>query len=735
MAEDDVNLVGTLEKIVYSNPENGFLIGTFLTENSAIPITVKGIVFNTRERETLRLKGYWENHKVYGRQFSIREFMPVEPTSVEGMVRYLSSEVFKGIGEKTAQHIVNKFGKDTFKIIDSSPELLSKVKGVRKKQQKSLLAAWDEQRGLRDVMTFLRGVGISHSYAQRIFAKNGLNSIPLIKANPYQLTDIPGIGFLTADGIASNLGFNKNSPHRAAAGLLYMLGQQALNGHTWFPYQTLLEKTAQELDIQVEMLKSSIQQLLDDSLLHSEEIQNINFEEEKLISRPRYYKAEKRVAENIYRILNSEAYTIFEGESSLIDEQERKVGLQLDPAQRDAVEAALQHKVLIITGGPGTGKTTIVRFMLGLMRPRIPSIGLAAPTGRAAKRITETTGSAAFTIHRLLEASNIGFQRDRENPLEQELLILDETSMIDTLLMDSFLEAVPSASRLILVGDVDQLPSVGAGAVLLDLIESGTIPVARLDHIFRQAADSFITVNAHKVRQGNVPDFSALSQKVDAEKELLDFYFIKESNPEKIVEKILLMSTKRIPQRFELDPMMDIQVLTPMHRGVTGSIHLNRKLQEKMNPDAKGLQHREQWFRIGDKVMQQQNDYEKHVFNGDLGRIVCCDPKTKELHVKFEQGIVHYQAKEFDQLSLAYAITVHKSQGSEYSAVILPLTTHHYMMLQRNLLYTAITRGKQLVVLIGTEAAISKAVENEGTMRRFTGLQYQLSELGLTPLF
>ncbi|MEC7886716.1 MAG: ATP-binding domain-containing protein, partial [SAR324 cluster bacterium] len=300
---------------------------------------------------------------------------------------------------------------------------------------------------------------------------------------------------------------------------------------------------------------------------------------------------------------------------------------------------------------------------------------------------------------------------------------------------DSFLEAVPSASRLILVGDVDQLPSVGAGAVLLDLIESGTIPVARLDHIFRQAADSLITVNAHKVRQGNVPDFSALSQKVDAEKELLDFYFIKESNPEKIVEKILLMSTKRIPQRFELDPMMDIQVLTPMHRGVTGSIHLNRKLQEKMNPDAKGLQHREQWFRIGDKVMQQQNDYEKQVFNGDLGRIVSCDPKTKELHIKFEQGIVHYQAKELDQLSLAYAITVHKSQGSEYSAVILPLTTHHYMMLQRNLLYTAITRGKQLVVLIGTEAAISKAVENEGTMRRFTGLQYQLSELGLTPLF
>ncbi|MCH2265757.1 MAG: ATP-dependent RecD-like DNA helicase [SAR324 cluster bacterium] len=735
MAEDDVSLVGTLEKIVYSNPENGFLIGTFLIENSIRPITVKGIVFNTHEHETLRLKGFWENHKIYGRQFSIREFMPVEPTSTEGMVRYLSSEIFKGVGEKTAKRIVNKFGKDTFKIIDNSPKLLSKVKGVGRKQQKSLLAAWDDQRGLRDVMTFLRGVGISHAYAQRIFAKNGLNSIPLIKANPYQLTDIPGIGFITADGIARNLGFDKNSPHRAAAGLLYMLDQQAQNGHTCFPRPPLLEKTTQELDIDSTMLESSIVQLLEDRLLNSEKIKDSNGIEQELISRPRLYLAERRIAENIYRILNSEAYTNFEGEFSLIEEQERKVGLKLDPVQKEAVEAALQHKVLIITGGPGTGKTTIVRFMLGLMRPRIPSIGLAAPTGRAAKRITETTGAAASTIHRLLEASNMGFQRDRENPLDQELLILDETSMIDTTLMDHFLEAVPSASRLILVGDVDQLPSVGAGAVLLDLIESGTIPVVRLDHIFRQAADSFITVNAHKVRRGEVPDFSRLIQKDNAEKELLDFYFIKESNPEKIVEKILLMSTERIPQRFELDPMLEIQVLTPMHRGVTGSLHLNRKLQEKMNPAGISLEHREQLFRIGDKVMQQQNDYEKQVFNGDLGRIVNCDPKTKELHVQFEQEIVHYKAKELDQLSLAYAITVHKSQGSEYAAVILPLTTHHYMMLQRNLLYTAITRGKQLVVLIGTESAIRMAVENEGTMRRFTGLQQQLSELGAAPLF
>ena len=735
MAEDLVTLVGTLEKILYTNPENGFLIASFLIENSIRPVTVKGIVYNTMEHESLRLKGYWENHKIYGRQFSIREFMPVEPSSEEGMVRYLSSEVFKGIGEKTAQRIVKQFGKDTFKIIDGSPKLLSKIKGVGKKQQKTLLDTWDEQRGLRDVMTFLRGVGISHAYAQRIVAKHGMNSIPLIKANPYQLTDISGIGFLTADGIAHNLGFDNNSPHRATAGLLYMLEQQALNGHTCFPRQDLLKKTEEELKIDSAIMESSIQQLLEDHLLNRETIDDAAAVAQELIFRSRFYKAERRVAENIYRILNSEAFTKFEGETSLIEEQERKVGLELDPAQREAVEAALQHKVLIITGGPGTGKTTIVRFMLGLLRPRIPAIALAAPTGRAAKRITETTGAAASTIHRLLEASNMGFQRDRENPLEQELLILDETSMIDTLLMDSLLEAVPSASRLILVGDVDQLPSVGAGAILLDLIESGSIPVVRLNQIFRQAADSYITVNAHKVRRGELPDFGSSSPQTDVDNQLLDFYFIKESDPEKIVKKILLMNSERIPQRFELDPMMDVQVLTPMHRGITGAIHLNRKLQDMLNPDAKGLEHREQWLRIGDKVMQQQNDYEKQVFNGDLGIIVNCDTKTKELHVQFEQDIVHYQTNELDQLTLAYAITVHKSQGSEYSAVIMPITSHHYMMLQRNLLYTAITRGKQLVVLIGTEAAIRKAVKNEETTRRFTGLLHQLSELGASPLF
>ena len=728
MSTEEVTLIGTLEKILYSNPENGFIIGTFLTENTIRPVTVKGIVYNNVVHETLNLKGNWENHKIYGRQFSFREFMPVAPKSEEGMIRYLSSEIFKGIGKKTAQRIVNKFGNDTFKIIDNSPELLSKIKGVNRKQQKSLLNSWEEQRGLRDVMTFLRGVGISHSFAQRIYAKHGMNSIPLIKANPYLLTDISGIGFLTADGIAHNLGFDKNSPHRAAAGLLYMLEQQVLNGHTCYPLPDLLEKTAPELLIDKTILEESLNQLIEDRLIYCAEQNDENGERQKFIARMRYYRAEQRIAENIFRILKSKAYTIFESESSLIEEQERKVGLKLDEAQREAVNAVLKYKVLIVTGGPGTGKTTLVRFILGLMRPKIPSIALAAPTGRAAKRITETTGSSSSTIHRLLEATNVGFQRNRENPLDQELIIIDETSMIDTLLMDSFLEAVPSASRLIIVGDVDQLPSVGAGTVLQDFIKSGSIPVVRLNHIFRQAYGSFITVNAHKVRRGELPSVNKSSKQSDLKNQLQDYYFIEESDQNKIVEKILLLNTERIPQRFKLDPMKEIQVLTPMHRGITGASQLNRNLQEKINPDAKGIEHREQWFRVGDKIMQQQNDYEKQVFNGDLGRVVDCDQDSKELYVKFEQSHIHYKSNELDQLTLAYAITVHKSQGSEYSAVIMPITTHHYMMLQRNLLYTAITRGKQLVVLIGTSAAVRIAVQNQGTLNRYTGLLNQFSE-------
>lgn len=723
MPHDQVTLTGTLQRIVYSQPESGFLIGRFLVDDTETAITVKGTVFNVGDHETLKLKGRWHEHPTYGPQFEISEFMPVRPTSLDGMKRYLASGAFKNIGEATAQKIVARFGEDTFETIDRNPQALLRSKVLNRKQFKSLTASWGEQRELREVMSFLHGLGISASYAKKIHDEYGLSSIATIQDNPYRLTEVAGIGFLTADGIARRLGFDENSPERAAAGLLYMLDQQALNGHTCYPEPELSGQTSSELRIHPDVIAGALQQLRRDRLVKAMEPEEGN-QQPTLIARPRFYYAEQRIAENFTRILNTKGFTDFPDPAPLIAEQEQRQKLRLDPIQREAVEAALQHKVLIITGGPGTGKTTIIRFILMLLRPHIPAIALAAPTGRAGKRLAEATGAGASTIHRLLEANNFGFQRNRDEPLEQELLVLDESSMIDTLLMDSLLDAIPSQSRLVLVGDVDQLPSVGAGAILLNCIECGQVPVVRLEHIYRQGEGSRITLNAHAVRQGQLPEL----ERVDASGPLRDFYFIREPEPEQVVEKILTLATKRIPERFGMDPLFDIQVITPMHRGVTGTVNLNTRLQAVLNPEGKGLEYREREFWIRDKVMQQQNNYDKQVFNGDMGVIVGCDPVSKNLHVQFDQEVVQYEGKELEQLALAYAISVHKSQGSEYPAVVMPLTTHHYVMLQRNLLYTALTRGKQLVILVGTEQAVKQAVRNDQTLTRYTLLPHEFSQ-------
>ncbi len=725
MNESEITLVGTLERIVFSNPENGFLIATFRKEKSVTPITIKGTVFDVQDQQTLRLKGRWETHPQYGRQFSVSEFMTIEPTSLEGIQSYLASGVFPGIGEKTAARIVKKFGERTFTVIDETPDELLKVKRFTKKQLKGVLEVRESQREFRDVMTFLHGIGISRAFAQRVYSAYGMNAIPVIKSNPFQLTEVSGIGFLSADAVARKLGFDENSPQRAAAGVIFMLEQQALNGHTCFPHNSLREKTVEELRIRKDVVSPTLERLREDRLITGITGSSPDGQTLEMLARPRFANAEQRIVENLHRILESEAFTSFGREDRLLAAEEKRLGIQLDSVQLDAIYASLQNKVLIITGGPGTGKTTLVRFILGVMSRRIPSLALAAPTGRAAKRLTETTGKQASTIHRLLEADNLGFQRNRDQPLEAELLIIDETSMIDTLLMDALLEAVPSPARLVLVGDVDQLPSVGAGMVLRDLIDSGMIPVVRLERIFRQAANSLITVNAHNVRQGVLPELPDSR----ASAELQDFYFIRETEPERIVDKVVLMANERIPARFGFDPFLEIQVLTPMHRGLTGSINLNRRLQAAMNPEGKGFELHEQHFKVGDKVMQQQNDYDKQVFNGDMGMIRACDPQSREVHVEFDQGIVRYNGKDLDQLALAYAISVHKSQGSEYAAVLLPFTTHHYVMLQRNLLYTALTRGKRLVILIGTEKAVRIAVNNAEAHTRYTALPQQFQEL------
>ena len=731
MSEEEATLIGTLERIKFSNPEDGFLIGTFLEEKSKNSITIKGYIIGVKDSQTLQLKGLWEIDPKYGKQFRIKESMPIEPTNREGILSYLSSGDFPGIGPKTAERIFDMFGEKTYEIMDEDPEQFLKVKGIGKKQLISVKEGREDQRGYREVMTFLGSLGITEAFKAKIYAKYGLNCISLIKENPFDLTEIKGIAFVMADNIARNLGFDQNSPKRAACALVYMLEQEAQNGHTCFPQKTLLDKTIEEMHkstngpIKIQILENSLGKLIEERFIKCITNDEQTDSRSDILAIPKFYYAEQRIVENFQRLIDSEAFTKFDAERDLIASQESRLGIELDAVQLEAIHAALQNKVLIITGGPGTGKTTLVRFILGLMSRRIPSVALAAPTGRAAKRLTETTSYQASTIHRLLEADNMGFQRNRDQPLESELLIIDESSMIDTLLMDALLDAISSSARLVLVGDVDQLPSVGPGMVLRDLIESELVAVVRLERIFRQAEDSLITSNAHHVRLGHLPELP----RGETTEKLKDFYFIRESDPEQIVEKVTRMVSKNIPERFGFDPFQDIQVLTPMHRGVTGSINLNRSLQSVLNPDGTGFEHREQWFKTGDKLMQQQNDYDKQVFNGDTGRIVFCDPKSREIHVSFDQGIVRYTAKEIDQLALAYAISVHKSQGSEYPALILPLTTHHYMMLQRNLLYTALTRGKQLVILIGMEKAVAMAVKNEEARTRHTSLPRHFREM------
>jgi len=671
--------------------------------------------------------------------------MTVEPNTREGIERYLASGVFPGIGPKTAERIYQKFGEKTFEILDQDPEQLLKIKRFTRKQLQAVKEGREEQQGYREVMTFLHGIGISQAFANRIYAYFGLNCIPNIKSNPYQLTKIEGISFRRADEYAQKIGFDKNSLERAISGLIFVLNKQSDNGHTCFPRKELVKIANEELDIDLKIIDDALNYLIKERFI--KEIKNRNeFDDNQFLITKDFYYAEKRIAENFYRLAESESIIKFDTEKELISSEEKRLGIKLNNIQLEAISKAIQNKILIITGGPGTGKTTLIRFIIGLMMRKGSSVSISAPTGRAAKRLSETTGRNAVTIHRLLEFGYIqvdsesangingndrkgnerfGFQRNRENPLESEVVVIDESSMIDTLLMDALMEAIPSSSRLVFVGDVDQLPSVGPGMVLRDLIESKMVSVVRLDQIYRRSEDSLITTIAHQIRKGDIPKF----KKNNDPKILEEFYFIPEKDPDKIVNRVTQMVSKNIPDRFGFNPFRDIQVLTPMHRGITGSKNLNNRLQDVLNPDGSGFKFREQIFKIGDKLMQQRNNYEKEVFNGDMGRIISCDTKTQEIHVSFDQGIVRYTAKEIDQLALAYAISVHKSQGSEYPALILPLTTHHYMMLQRNLLYTALTRGKQLVILIGMEKAVAMAVKNEEARTRHTSLPRHFREM------
>jgi exodeoxyribonuclease V alpha subunit len=633
------------------------------------------------------------------------------------MRKYLGSGLIRGIGEATAARLVQHFGFDTLDVIDRHPERLEEVEGIGPKKRQSISSAWEEQRAVREVMLFLQSHGVSTSFAYKIFRCYGVRAISLVKENPYRLAvEIPGIGFKSADRIASAMGIPKDSPQRAKAGVLHALSGFADGGHLFAPRRQLASAAADLLGVEPELADRAMTELAGEGLLVLERgVQGDPVYKQHL------FAAEKRSAERLRAILAAEASPMEIHTERALQWFEGREGIHFDEPQREAVRRAVKGKVLVITGGPGTGKTTIVRAIVRILERKEKKIRLCAPTGRAAKRLEEATGREARTIHRLLEF-NPGrqkFERCSAHPLEVDLLVVDEMSMVDAVLFDGLLDALPPSCRLILVGDVDQLPSVGPGSVLGDLIRSQMVEVVELKEIFRQARESLIVLNAHRINGGEMPD-------VSKGEEHSDFFFMEIEDPSVIVETVKDLVARRIPSRFGVDPVDDIQVLTPMHRGDLGAINLNTVLQDLLNPGGEGVVRGSRLFRVGDKVMQIRNNYDLGVFNGDLGRIRSVDGTERRMTVLFDQRTAEYDLADLDQLVLGYACSIHKAQGSEYPVVVMPIHTQHYALLQRNLLYTGITRGTRLVVLLGTRKALGIAVRNNRVKARHTRLAERL---------
>ena len=718
-------LSGQIERITYTNEENGFTIARIKVNGQRDLVTVVGNLMAPTPGEILNMRGEWVNHPKFGEQFKVVEYKSAVPATVYGIKKYLGSGLIKGLGPVMASRIVKKFGEKTLDVIEDEIEKLAQVEGIGKKRIAMIRNAWDEQREIRDVMLFLQSHGVSSGYATKIFKQYGSRSIAVVTANPYRLaTDIFGIGFVIADGIAEKLGFSKDSPLRVEAGILYVLHQLSDEGHVYFPYEPFVKKSQEILAVDSAVVANAIGKIAVDSKIIIEDL-NESIEEfkenNKAIYLSLFHLCETSISERLKRLLTAPKSIRDVASKNAIDWVQRQLDITLAENQAAAIRCALENKIMVITGGPGTGKTTIINAILKIFARLKVRTMLAAPTGRAAKRMSETTGHDAMTIHRLLEYSFVkgGFQKNEEKPLNCDLLIVDEASMIDTILMHHLLKAIPSTATFILVGDVNQLPSVGAGNVLKDIITSNAIPIVELNEIFRQAKASRIIVNAHKINNGILP---ALENEVPGN----DFYFIQQEDPEKVLEIILELTKTRIPRRFGFDPVDDIQVLTPMHKGVVGAGNLNRELQKTLNPVQDGVTRGDLSFRVNDKVMQIKNNYDKEVFNGDIGRIVGIRPDDHEVIIAFDGRNVNYDLSELDEIVLAYAVSVHKSQGSEYPAIVIPILTQHYILLQRNLIYTAITRGRELVVMIGTKKALAMGVNNDKTQKRYTYLRHRL---------
>jgi exodeoxyribonuclease V alpha subunit len=721
-------LAGQIEKITFTNEENGFTIARVKVHGSRGLVTVVGTMMAPMAGEILEMRGEWSTHPKFGEQFKILEYKTKVPVTVYGIRKYLGSGMIKGLGPVMAGRIVDRFGKKTLDIIENDIQRLAEVDGIGKKRIGLIAGAWDEQREIRHVMLFLQSHGVSSGYAAKIFKQYGNQAVAVVKENPYRLAgDIFGIGFVTADDIAAKLGIARDAQIRVEAGILYVLNQLSDEGHVYFPYEPLISKSCEILGVGRDIILRALGILVVDQKIILEDL-NGNLDtfqkNDKAVFLTRFHVCETGVAQRLKILVNTPKSIRDIDSNRAIDWVQGQLSFTLAANQIKAVGWAIENKVMVITGGPGTGKTTIIHAVLKIFSRLNAGIMLAAPTGRAAKRMSETTGFGAKTIHRLLEYSfqKGGFQRTEDKPLDCDVLIVDEASMIDIILMYHLLKAVPPFATFILVGDVHQLPSVGAGNVLNDIIASGSVPVVTLDKIFRQARTSRIVVNAHKINAGIVPPLDT-PYSSDPQN---DFYFIEQEDPEKVLDIILELCKTRIPQRFNYDPVDEIQVLTPMHKGVVGAANLNRHLQEALNPGDGGIIHAEHSYRISDKVMQIRNNYDKDVFNGDIGRIAGIQWEDRALTVTFDEREVVYDFSDLDEIVPAYAVSVHKSQGSEYPVVIIPIVTQHYVLLQRNLIYTAVTRGKNLVVIVGSKKAMAIGINNNKPLQRFTRLRYRL---------
>jgi exodeoxyribonuclease V alpha subunit len=708
-------LGGSVEKIVYRDEQSGFTVASILSSQKQQPVTVIGALASLQVGEKIHCKGKWQLNANYGMQLRVEEWSVERPAEAGAIQQFLQSGLIKGVGPVYAQKIVERFGAQALEVIDTAPHRLLEVEGIGEKKLEGIVQGWQQHRTIRELIVFLQQFEVSPAFAQKLFKMYGQEAIEKLRANPYRLArDVQGVGFKTADKLALKMGVAADAPERLDAAVEYALGEASDKGHVCYPREQFVEMAAHLVQVDPEQVGSRLEQLHNEGRIV---IGQLEGQPGDWVWLKGLYLAERGVGRELVRLRQAPPLPLEIG-PEVLDQVQELLHLKLAPEQLDAIQLACREPLAIVTGGPGTGKSTLTRALLAVARSHISPICLAAPTGRAAKRLSQVTGMYASTLHSLLEFDPKGrnFKRDKANPLNCRLLIVDEASMIDTTLMYHLLKAVPSGCRLLLIGDVDQLPSVGPGCVLRDLISWGGLPVVRLSHIYRQGKGSRIIANAHRINQGLYPSVETQRHS--------DFFFIEANETGEVAQLLVDLVADRLPKAYGLDPMQHIQVLAPMRRGPIGIEALNVLFQERLNPrpDTQAITCFGRRLACGDKVMQLRNNYDKEVFNGDVGRLEAIDPEAEEVTVSFEERLVTYGWSELDELVLAYAVSVHKYQGSEAPCIVMPVHTSHYQLLYRNLLYTAVTRGKKLVVLVGSTKALGIAVDRQEASRRFTGL-------------